>query len=120
MKWSNWVHDTDDDLREIFERSIKQCGKVQIVTVLHTVNTKGDVRYISAFVPVIKYEEYYDEKNNVQRRPKGAEIVCIAREARMYGGGMDMGFELAYDIFMNVYHGDKDRPYQTYLAHSWL
>lgn len=108
MKWANWIHEADNDLKEIFERSIRQCGEVQIVTVLHTVNAAGDVRYISAFVPLM---------NEHKGRP---EIRCIAREARVYGGGMDMGYSLAYDIFMSVYHGNKERPYQEYLAHSWL
>lgn len=108
MKWANWMHEGDEYLKELFEESIKQCGEVQIVTVLNSCNAQGDVRHISAFVPV---------KNEYNGR---AEARCIAREVRLEGGGMDMGYSLAYDMYMSVYHGDKERPYQKYLRHSWL
>ena len=118
-KWSNWQM-SEDSLKEVFEKSIEQSGKVRIYTVLNHVSSSGMTRYISAFVPVIQYEEYYDDKNHVQQMPDKADIVCIAREKRVGGCGMDMGFHLAYSMFMSVYGDDKSYPYQDYLSHSWL
>lgn len=118
-KWSNWEMGTEG-LKEVFEKSVKQTGEVRIYTVLNYVSSSGMTRYISAFVPVIKYEEYYDDKGYVQRRPEQADIICIARERKVSGCGMDMGFHLAYSMFMSVYGSDENTPYQQYLRHSWL
>lgn len=118
-KYCNWQMSTEQ-LKEVFDKSILQSGTVRIFTVLNHVSSSGMTRYISAFVPAIKYEEYYDDKNHVQRIPKQADIVCIAREKKIEGCGMDMGFELAYGMFMSIYYGDESHPYQHYLSHSWL
>jgi len=117
--WSNWEMSTEG-LKEVFEKSIKQSGTVRIFTVLNHVSSSGMTRYISAFVPVIRYEEYYDDKGNVQRIPERADIICIARERKVTGCGMDMGFHLAYSMFMSVYHDDESHPYQDFMSHSWL
>lgn len=118
-KYCNWQM-SDNCLREVFDKSIIQSGTVRIFTVLNHVSSSGMTRYISAYVPVIQCEEYYDDKNHVQRRPKQADIVCIARERKVEGCGMDMGFQLAYNMFMSVYGSEKSYPYQRYLSHSWL
>ena len=119
-KWSNWEMGTEG-LKKVFEKSIKQSGTVKIYTVLNYVSSSGMTRYISAYVPVIVYEEYRDEKTGlVKRIPKRADIVCIARERYVSGCGMDMGFHLAYSMFMSVYYDDESHPYQDYLSHSWL
>ena len=118
-RWSNWEMGTEG-LKEVFEKSIAQTGEVRIYTVLNHVSSSGMTRYISAFVPVISYEECYDDKGHVQRFPKQADIVRIARERRVGGCGMDMGFHLAYSMFMSVYGSDEEKSYQQYLRHSWL
>lgn len=105
-KWSNWEMSTEG-LKEVFEKSIKQSGTVRIFTVLNHVSSSGMTRYISAFVPVIGDDG----------KPY---ITCIARERRVEGCGMDMGFHLVYSMFMSVYHNDESHPYQDYLSHSWL
>lgn len=105
-KWSNWEMGTEG-LKEVFEKSIKQSGTVRIYTVLNHVSSSGMTRYISAYVPVIGDDG----------KPY---ITCIARERRVGGCGMDMGFHLAYSMFMSVYYDDKSHPYQDYLSHSWL
>lgn len=104
--WSNWEMGTEG-LKEVFEKSIKQSGTVRIFTVLNHVSSSGMTRYISAYVPVIGDDG----------KPC---IACIARERRVDGCGMDMGFHLAYSMFMSVYHSDESHPYQEYLSHSWL
>ena len=106
-KWQNWEMTATDSLKRIFEKSIEQSGKVRIYTFLHTVSQSGATRYISAYVPIIS-----DGK---------AELFCIAREKRCSGGGMDMGFNLAYNLFLSAYDiDDKTRQYQDYLEHSWM
>ena len=105
-QWSNWQM-SEDSLKDIFDKSIKQSGTVRIFTVLNHVSPSGMTRYISAYVPVIGDDG----------KPY---ITCIARERRVEGCGMDMGFHLAYTMFMTVYYDNKERPYQSYLSHSWL
>ena len=51
-----------EGLKEVFEKSVVQTGEVRIYTVLNYVSSSGMTRYISAFVPVIKYEGA-DSKN---------------------------------------------------------
>lgn len=114
-KWSNWDITQADDgvkrLRELFEQSIKEHGRVQIYSVLEHVSSSGMTRYISQFIPLISTDSH---------GRKHATIVCIAREKKIEGCGMDMGFHLAYSMFMSVYHNDESHPYQDYLSHSWL
>lgn len=105
-QYSNWQM-SEDSLKEVFEKSIKQSGEVKIFTVLNHVSSSGMTRYISAYVPVIGDDG----------KPY---IRCIARERRVEGCGMDMGFHLAYSMFMSVYHDDESHPYQETLSHSWL
>ncbi len=104
--WSNWEMSTEK-LKEVFEKSIKQSGTVRIFTVLNHVSSSGMTRHISAYVPLIGDDG----------KPY---IACIARERYVSGCGMDMGFHLAYSMFMSVYHDDESHPYQDYLSHSWL
>ena len=111
-KWCNWEQTDSELLRKIFEESIAEHGTVEIYTVLNHVSSSGITRYISAFVPLSR-----------SRRGEGKKeacFVCIAREKKVGGCGMDMGFHLAYSLFMSVYHSDENRPYQDYLSHSWL
>lgn len=106
-KWVNWQQEDKESLKSTFEKSIEQSGKVRIYTFLHSVSQSGMTRYISAYVPLVV--------NGV------AQLVCVAREKRCNGCGMDMGFNLAYNLFHSVYeYGQKGREYQTYLNHSWM
>ena len=104
--WSNWEMSTEG-LKEVFEKSIKQSGTVRIFTVLNHVSSSGMSRHISAYVPLIGDDG----------KPY---IACIARERYVSGCGMDMGFHLAYSMFMSVYHDDESHPYQDHMSHSWL
>lgn len=104
--WSNWEMSTEG-LKEVFEKSIKQSGTVRIFTVLNHVSSSGMSRHISAYVPLIGDDG----------KPY---IACIARERYVSGCGMDMGFHLAYSMFMSVYHDDESHPYQDFMSHSWL
>ena len=112
-KYCNWQQEDKEILKELFEQSITQCGQVKIYTVLNHVSSSGMTRYISAYVPVIRKNYAGVEE---------AQIVCIAREKKVSGCGMDMGFHLAYCLYHSVYeYGEKGgRPYQKYLNHSWL
>lgn len=103
--WSNWQMSTEQ-LKEVFNKSIVQSGAVRIFTVLNHVSSTGMTRYISAYVPIIGDDG----------KPY---ITCIARERRVEGCGMDMGFHLAYSMFSGV-DMDEKYPYQSYLSHSWL
>ena len=105
-KYSNWQM-SEDNLKKVFEKSLEQSGRVRIFSVLDHVSASGMTRYISAFVPVIGDDGV-------------PYITCIARERKVEGCGMDMGFHLAYGMFMSVYGDDKEHPYQDYLRHSWM
>ena len=104
-QWSNWQMSTEQ-LKEVFNKSIEQSGTVRIFTVLNHVSSTGMTRYISAYVPVIGDDG----------KPY---ITCIAREIKVGGCGMDMGFHLAYNMFLEA-DMDEKYPYQNYLSHSWL
>lgn len=106
-KYMNWQMGSDY-LKNYFEDSIKQCGKVRILTVLNHVSSSGMTRYISAYIPIIVDGH--------------ADVVCIAREKKVTGCGSDMGFQLAYSLYCSVYgfNAIKDMPYQDYLSHSWM
>ena len=106
-KYRNWKMTSKESLKNFFEKSIKQNGCVRILTVLDHVSQSGMTRYISAFIPLV-----VDGK---------AQNICIAREYRVGGCGMDMGFHLAYTLFHSVYeYGQEGREYQSYLCHEWL
>ena len=105
-KWLNYVCKTEY-LKEYFEESIKLHGKVKIKGVLEHVSESGMMRYISLFMPLLTDDG----------KPT---IICLAREKKVTGCGMDMGFALAYDLFCEVYGSDEARPYQKYLDFSWL
>lgn len=104
-KWANWEMGKEG-LKEVFNKSILQSDTVKIYTVLNHVSSSGTTRCISAFVPVIGDDG----------KPY---ITCIARERRVSGCGMDMGFHLAYSMFVEA-GMDEKYPYQDYLSHSWL
>lgn len=112
-KWFNWA-DTPKNLKEIFEKSIEQYGVVKICTILDGTSKSGCSSHISAFVPL----------NTVDGTTKVKYVsnICIAREKYMAGGGMDMGFKLAYDLFCSAYGSgsSKGREYQKYLEQSWV
>lgn len=96
----------DDQLKYAGERLINFYGKnprkpITIYTVLNHASRSGMMRKISAFIVV---------KN---------EIICIAREVKVNGCGMDMGFHLAYGIYHNAYKYGKP-AYQDYLNHRWM
>ena len=44
--------------------------------------------------------------------------VCICREVKVSGAGMDMGFHLAYEVYMEAY--GKIRPYQDNFEFHWM
>lgn len=94
-KWSDWQMD-DERLHEYLEKSIAQDGVAQIYTVLNHVSGSGMTRCISAFTPLVENGH--------------ARLVCIAREKRIGGCGIDMGFALAYGMCGEKYPFD----------HHWL
>lgn len=107
-RWCDWQMD-DEALRRCFDRSRKAFpdGKLRIYTVLDHVSQSGMTRHISAFVPVMNScngKEYPD-------------ICCVAREKKVGGCGMDMGFHLAYTMFCRAY---PDGDYAVEMNHSWL
>lgn len=104
-KYCNWRMETEA-LKKVFDRSLVQAGTVRIYTVLNHVSSSEMTRYISAYVPYIGDDGKPD-------------IICIARERKVTGCGMDMGFHLAYNMFLEA-GMDEKYPYQNYLCHSWL
>ena len=102
-EWCDWQMD-GDDFRKLAERAMEQeGGTYRVYTVLDHVSPSGMTRHISAFVPVVK-----DGK---------AEFVCVARERKLEGCGMDMGFELAYRMHSEAF--GYDTVYDK-MRHSWL
>jgi len=96
----------DEQLDYAGKQIITKFGKkpkkpIEIYTSMSHVSRSGMMRIISAFIMV---------ENNP---------VCIARDVKMTGCGMDMGFELAYNIFHAAYKYGEPR-YQDYLNHRWL
>lgn len=105
-KYINW-EEKAEYLKQYFEDSIKIHGCVKIVTVLDHVSESGMTRYITAFIPLLD--------------TNGRPFNCIiARERKVGGCGMDMGFSFAYNLFMKVYGDNADRPYQKFLHQAWL
>ena len=105
-KWRNWEME-GESLKKIITKSQQQNGgTAEIYTVLNHVSSSGMTRYISAYIPIV------DEKG-------AAQIVCIARERRVSGCGMDMGFELVYNMYFSVMRDDDSR--QGYgFNHHWM
>ena len=96
----------DEQLEYAGKRILEFYGKepkepITIYTVLDHVSRSGMMRKISAFVM------------------RDNSPICIAREVRVTGCGMDMGFHLAYEIFHSVYEYGKPE-YQSYLDHRWM
>jgi hypothetical protein len=100
----------DTALLQAAER-IRYCGadnldKVRIYTSMSHVSRSGMMRTMSAFVMVDNWP------------------VCIARDVRVSGCGMDMGFHLAYSIYCTLFPHNtpegKAMPYQEHLVHAWL
>ena len=115
-RYSNWDMTQSEDgikrLKDIFLRSIEQSGRVRIYTVLDQRSSSGMSRHISAFVPVILKD------SNGKEYP---DMCCIARERYVLGCGMDMGFHLAYTLYLKSgINDDNQHPYQACLQHSWL
>ena len=108
-RWCNFRL-RSDMLRSMLDKASADggSGTVHIYTVLDHVSRSGMTRYISAFVPVLR------EDSRGNRYP---DFACIAREYKMEGCGQDMGFALAYDMFLEAY---PDGDYCSELSHSWL
>lgn len=108
-RWCNFRM-TGDNLRKWLDKVKTDggSGTVRIYTVLDHVSQSGMTRHISAYVPVMREND---------RGIKCPDIVCVAREYKMEGCGMDMGFALAYDMFLEAY---PDGDYCSELSHSWL
>ena len=108
-RWCNFRM-TGDNLRKVLDRAKAESGNgtVRIYTVLDHVSRSGMTRYISAFVPVMR------DDGTGYLHP---DIACIARECKVSGCGMDMGFHLAYGMFLEAY---PDGDYCKELSHSWL
>lgn len=106
-KWCNYRM-KGEPLRRILQASREQNhGTAQIYTVLNHVSDSGMTRYISAYVPLVA-----DGK---------AEIMCIARERRVSGCGMDMGFGLAYNMYYGAFGTDDSKDGSGYgFSHHWL
>lgn len=101
-RWCNWSAGAEE-LRRVFDMCKAQNdGEVRIYSVLNHVSASGMSRVISAFVPVV--------------RDGHAEIACVAREKRVPGCGMDMGFHLAYNLYCEAYGGTD----YSNLRHQWL
>ncbi len=109
-KPSKYELELESAAKRIRELGLDKGDVVHIYTVLNHVSMSGMMRKISAYV-----------------MHKG-EPHCIAYQVRVSGCGMDMGFHLAYSIYCYLYPynpapgqlGQKDRPYQKHLRHSWL
>lgn len=108
-RWCNFRM-TGDSLRSILDKAKadSSSGTVRIYTVLDHVSQSGMTRYISAYVPVMCDDGWGDMQ---------PDLVCIAREYKVGGCGMDMGFALAYDMFLDAY---PDGDYCGELRHLWL
>lgn len=105
-KWLNWKADKDY-LRKMFDKSIDIYGTVKILTVLDHVSASGMTHVVSAYINIIQ-----------EGKPV---MITIAKEVSVGGCGMDMGFNLAYNMFCSVYGcSNPERPYQKYLDQSWL
>lgn len=108
-RWCNFRM-TGDNLRRMLDKAKADSGNgtVRIYTVLNHVSQSGMTRYISAFVPVMR---------EVSPGVKCPDFACIAREYKVGECGMDMGFHLAYSMFLEAY---PDGDYCSELSHSWL
>lgn len=105
MKYANWELDTDY-LTEEFNALLAKYGKIKIYTKLDHCSSSSITRYISAY--------YLDTDD------KGLPFMrCIARERKVVGCGMDMGFDLAYRLFNSVFYG-TEKKYQDCLVHNWI
>jgi hypothetical protein len=74
---------------------------VRIFGILDHVSKSGMMRKISLF---------YVKEN---------EPICICREVKVSGAGMDMGFHLAYNVYMAAY-GDAGHAYQENFQFHWI
>ena len=108
QKWEQWKIEDKETLKGYFERSIKIFGKVRIYTVLNNASASRQTSWVSAFLPLL----------DAQGRPV---MVCVAREWRVSGIGLNKGFQLAYGLFHAVYeYGQEGRRYQDFLETSFL
>jgi len=102
-RWRNWQADAAQFRKIAEEAKAQEGGTYRIYTVLDHVSPSGMTRWISAFIPVV--------------RGGRAEFVCVAREKKLGGCGMDMGFALAYDMHCESF--GYDTVYDE-MRHSWL
>ena len=105
-KYANYQCETEY-LKDYFAESLKIHGTVKMLGVLDHVSASGMTRIISMYMPLLTDDG----------KPT---VVCIAREKRVTGCGMDMGFHLASNLFFEVYGNDREMPYQTKLDFHWL
>ena len=82
---------------ELVEKSKKIFGEPQFYTILDHVSKSGMQRRISVFMPLL------DEEGKPY-------MACVARERKIRGCGMDMGFALVYDMV------GLEEPF----SHYWL
>ncbi len=76
---------------------------IDFYTILNHVSRSGMFRRISLYII------------------KDNQPICLARESPCYGCGMDMGFELAYNVFGRAYGYTNDNyKYQDKLKHRWM
>lgn len=103
--FANWRME-GDELREAFESSITVHGLVRVNAFLDAM-TSDSCRYITLVLPLL----------DADGKPFNR---VIAREAKVTGGGMDMSFALAYEMYRGIYKNDPSRPYQKYLDVHWI
>ena len=93
----------DDDVERGAENLKRLNGDkrpVKIYAVLDHVSRSGMLRKISLFIV------------------KENEPICILRESKVTGCGMDMGFHLAYQVYCQTYGFDSN--YQKNLEFHWM
>ena len=99
-KWTEAIERAAERVKQL---GMENADKLEIYTTLGAVARSGMSRIVSAFVM------------------KDGTPICIARDVRVHGCGMDAGFELAYHIFgcVHGYTNEKFR-YQDHLRHRWM
>ena len=105
-KYANYQCETEY-LKDYFAESLKIHGKVNMLGVLDHVSASGMTRYISMYMPLLTDDG----------KPT---VVCIAREKKVTGCGMDMGFHLASNLLFDVYGTYEEIPCLPKLDFHWL
>jgi hypothetical protein len=95
-----------DDLRKLFNYSIKKFGYVKIYTKIDHVSSSGLSARVSA---------YLISTNGL----KNPIIIDLAKEILVHARG-DKGLILAYDLYQAVFLRSSEYPYQKFLKHERL